>query len=111
MKTPKQRLVSIVEEDTEQALHSISKMLYLTEDQLKEIIKLSKEQGLAAEVVTNSFVVMMTDEELEEYVTAVELVRSKSSTLQDSVSKVMQLFSENNMEVFEKFQKENTTEQ
>lgn len=111
MKTPKQRLIEIIEEDAEQALHAISKMLYLTEDQLKEIIELSKEQELAAEVVTNSFVVMMTDEELEEYVTAVELVRSKSSTLQDSVSKVMQIFSENNMGIFEKFQKENAAEQ
>jgi len=107
MKTPKQRLIAIVEEDSESSILNMCKMLYLTEEQVHKILELSREQELAAEIVTNTFTLDMTEEELKAYVEALELIRSKSATLQETVVKVMQSFTEHNIETIKSFQEDN----
>ena len=72
MKTPKQRLVAIVQRNIETKLKPVGDLLGFTEEQLKEFVEMASEQDLAAEIVTNAYVLNFTDEELEEYVTLTE---------------------------------------
>lgn len=72
MKTPKQRMIDIVQKNVETKLKPVGDLLGFTEDQLKEFVEMASEQGLAAEIVTNAYVLNFTDEELEEYVTLAE---------------------------------------
>lgn len=72
MKTPKQRLVAIVQKNVETKLKPVGDLLGFTEEQLQEFVEMASEQDLAAEIVTNAYVLNFTDEEMEEYVTLVE---------------------------------------
>ena len=82
MKTPKQRLIALVQKNIETKLKPVGDLLGFTEEQLKEFTEMANEQELAAEVVTNAYVLNFTDEELEEYVTLAE----KLSMFEDKIN-------------------------
>ncbi|AGH31959.1 hypothetical protein VPIG_00102 [Vibrio phage PWH3a-P1] len=104
MTTPKQRLIKIIQSNIDTHIENVFASFYLTPEQTQELITLSKEQDLAAEVVTNAYVLNMSDEEMEDYVTAIEKVYSYQekvgATIVDSTEKVMERFMETNQQVF-----------
>lgn len=111
MTTPKQRLIKIIQSNIDTHIENVFASFYLTPEQTQELITLSKEQDLAAEVVTNAYVLNMSDEEMEDYVTAIEKVYSYQekvgATIVDSTEKVMERFMETNQQVFLKMFEDN----
>lgn len=111
MTTPKQRLIKIIQKNIDARISNVFANFFLTPEQTQEIIALSKEQDLSAEVVTNAYVLNMTDEEMEDYVSAVEKVSSYQekigTTVAESTEKVMERFIEANQQVFLKMFEDN----
>lgn len=111
MTTPKQRLIKIIQSNIDTHIENVFANFFLTPEQTQELITLSKEQDLAAEVVTNAYVLNMSDEEMEDYVTAIEKVYSYQekvgATIVDSTEKVMERFMETNQQVFLKMVEDN----
>lgn len=114
MKTPKQRLVSIVQRNIETKLEPVGNLLGFTDEQLKEFVEMASEQNLAAEIVTNAYVLNFTDEELEEYVTLVEklyLFEDKTKPALVATENVINRFIETNTVKLTEMVAANITEQ
>ena len=114
MKTPKQRLVAIVQKNIETKLKPVGDILGFTEDQLKEFVEMASEQNLAAEIVTNAYVLNFTDEELEEYATLAEKLYSfedKTNLAHVASESVINRFIETNTVKLTEMVAANTTEQ
>ena len=111
MTTPKQRLISILQKNFDLQMKSICTNFYLTEEQTDDFLNIMKEQELAAEVVTNAYVLNMTDEELEDYVSAVEKMYMYQDKLGSNISQitsdVVTRFMEHNNEVLSKMIQDN----
>jgi len=108
MTTPKQRLINIIQEQVVTSLDTTLQYLFIREDKQDDFKKLLLESSIVSEIVTNTYLMNMTDEELEEYVTAVEVVskyhNKLGETIQSTNHKVMQSFIEDNIDKIKEMQ-------
>ena len=111
MTTPKQRLINILQNNIDTQIEGICSNLLLTTEQSQEFLKLTKEQELAAEVVTNAYVLNMTEDEMEDYVSAVEKIYSYQeklgTTMLEASEDVITRFLEHNQATLLKMVEEN----
>lgn len=111
MTTPKQRLIKIMQNNIDNQIEAVCTTLLLTPEQSQEFLKLTKEQELAAEVVTNAYVLNMTEEEMGDYVSAVEKIYSYQeklgTTMIEASEDVITRFLEHNQATLLKMVEEN----
>lgn len=108
MTTPKQRLINIMQEQLVSSLDTTMEYLFIRDDKKEEFKNLLLESSVTAEIVTNTYILNMNDEELEEYVSAVETVTKYHNKLGDTIQttnhKVMQGFIEDNIDKIQEMQ-------
>uniref|UniRef100_A0AB39AJK7 Uncharacterized protein n=1 Tax=Vibrio phage P018-4 TaxID=3229728 RepID=A0AB39AJK7_9CAUD len=111
MTTPKQRLINIIQNNVDIRIKNILENTLLTPEQSQEFLNLTKEKELAAEIVTNTYVLNMTEEEMEDYVSAVEKIYSYQeklgTTMLEASEDVITRFLENNRPLLLKMIEEN----
>lgn len=111
MTTSKQRLINIIQNNVDIRIKNILENTLLTPEQSQEFLNLTKEKELAAEIVTNTYVLNMTEEEMEDYVSAVEKIYSYQeklgTTMIEASEDVITRFLEHNRPLLLKMVEEN----
>ena len=111
MTTSKQRLINIIQNNVDIRIKNILENTLLTPEQSQEFLNLTKEKELAAEIVTNTYVLNMTEEEMEDYVSAVEKIYSYQeklgTTMIETSEDVITRFLEHNRPLLLKMVEEN----